>query len=98
MVRANHQDGTVAGVCHDILHQPADGNAAIFLRQRHTHYNQVKFTPSNLFNDFILRVSNSDLTLGGHAKHFKAFHAACNKPFHTLTLIIVLEIPTERRK
>ena len=92
MVRTHHQDRTIAGIFHDVFHQAADGNATILLRQRHTQNDQVKFTLLNLFNDCILRVSNPDLALGRHAKHFQAFHAAGDKAFHALALIVVCKI------
>ncbi len=98
MMGPYHQDGTVPGVLHDIFHESADHDAAIFLWQWYTHDHYIKFASFNLFNDFLLGVSNFDLTLSGHSKHLEAFHAATDESFRTLTLVIIFEITTQRRK
>src|SRR6266508_844915 len=96
MVRPDHQDRAIPGIFHHALHESADREAAALLRERHTHHDQVKLAAFDFLHDLVLRVSNSDFVLSGYTEHLEAFYTARHKSFHTLTLIIILEIPTQR--
>ena len=95
MIRSHDQDRAIAGVVHDVFHQPTDREASVPLWEGDAHYEQIKFSLLDLVDDLILRAADPDLALRGNAEHFQAIHAAGNEPFHALALVFIFQLASQ---